>query len=135
MINISENCCSCPTFYVTPLCKYVKISSKIYGSKIQIATKARTIFKINGIKSCYYVIKAPVNRKVKITILLGQSKLTPTCQSGSGLCIKFLKNRIISPAVFCGETNDYLIFEGRDVIIHYVGKSETEFYSIVYENI
>uniref|UniRef100_A0A0N5CHB1 Metalloendopeptidase n=1 Tax=Strongyloides papillosus TaxID=174720 RepID=A0A0N5CHB1_STREA len=83
--------CKCPTFYSPPICKYVKLSPKTCGNKVKMARKERNILKISGVKSCYYLIKAPVNYKVNITILSGQSKLTPICQPGSGLNIKFLK--------------------------------------------
>uniref|UniRef100_A0A0N5BK28 Metalloendopeptidase n=1 Tax=Strongyloides papillosus TaxID=174720 RepID=A0A0N5BK28_STREA len=134
----SNNCrvCKCPTFYSPPFCYLLKRSPKICGSRVKIATRTTKTFKINGIKSCYYVIRALPNRRVKITILSGQSKLTPICQPGSGLNIKFLKNRVVSPVAFCGKIKNYIITsEGKDVAIHYAGKSKSDYYSIAYQQI
>uniref|UniRef100_A0A0K0EJH3 Metalloendopeptidase n=1 Tax=Strongyloides stercoralis TaxID=6248 RepID=A0A0K0EJH3_STRER len=128
--------CKCPTFYEPPFCKFVKNSHKKCGKKIRKASKRVKILKMKGIHDCHYILRAKENQTVEIIIKKARSKLSFVCQPGSGLNIKFLKNKALSPACFCGKTKNYTIrSEGREVVLRYVGKKSNDFFKLEYKSI
>ncbi|CEF69892.1 Astacin-like metalloendopeptidase [Strongyloides ratti] len=133
-----NNCkiCKCPTFYKPPFCKFVKKSPQKCGNKINLASKNYQTLKMKGIIDCYYILRAEENQKVEIIIKKAKSLLTQVCEPGSGLNIKFLKNKALSPACFCGRTTNYtIISEGREVVLRYAGKSNTDFFELQFKSV
>uniref|UniRef100_A0A0K0E400 Metalloendopeptidase n=1 Tax=Strongyloides stercoralis TaxID=6248 RepID=A0A0K0E400_STRER len=130
------NECKCPTFYEPPFCKFVKNSSPECGKKINKASKNAKTLKMEGIHDCHYIIRAKENQTVEITIKKANSELTPICQPGSGLNIKFLKNKALSPVCFCGETTNYVLkSEGSEVVLRYIGKLANDSFELDYRSI
>ncbi|CEF69893.1 Astacin-like metalloendopeptidase [Strongyloides ratti] len=133
-----NNCkiCKCPTFYEPPFCKYVKASPEKCGKKINLASKNYQTLKMRGIINCYYILRAEENQRVRIIIKKAKSLSTPICRPGSGLNIKFLKNKALSPACFCSYIQNYQITsQGREVIIRYAGRSARDFFVLQYKSI
>uniref|UniRef100_A0AAF5D367 Metalloendopeptidase n=1 Tax=Strongyloides stercoralis TaxID=6248 RepID=A0AAF5D367_STRER len=128
--------CKCPTFYEPPFCRFVKNSSPECGKKIRKATRNVKTIKMEGIHDCHYIIRAKENQTVEITIKKANSELTPICQPGSGLNIKFLKNKALSPVCFCGETTNYVLkSEGSEVVLRYIGKLANDSFELDYKSL
>uniref|UniRef100_A0A0N4Z5Y5 Metalloendopeptidase n=1 Tax=Parastrongyloides trichosuri TaxID=131310 RepID=A0A0N4Z5Y5_PARTI len=133
-----NNCkvCKCPTFYEGPLCSFVKNSLKICGQKILNVDKVPKIIQIKGKYDCYYVLKTTKGFRIRATIIDSYLLDMDPCPHGTGLDIKFLKDKTISPASFCGRKRNYVITSlSNDMLIHYTGKFQNHFFKLRYQSV
>uniref|UniRef100_A0A0N4ZZT6 Zinc metalloproteinase n=1 Tax=Parastrongyloides trichosuri TaxID=131310 RepID=A0A0N4ZZT6_PARTI len=116
------NECKCPRFYTGPLCGMIKPSDSGCGKSKYVADSKIQSFTLQGKRSCYIQIAAPVGFKVRITIESGQFTNYFVCIPGNGLEVKFLADKSVSGAVFCGKvTNKVMVSEKHVVVMRYVG--------------
>ncbi|CEF69894.1 Astacin-like metalloendopeptidase [Strongyloides ratti] len=134
-----NNCkiCKCPRFFTGVLCLKVKESDKSCGNVKYLATDKDKFIEAKGKKSCYFQIKAPPGFRIKLSIVnLLSIPDQFVCQPGSGLEIKYLADKTVSGALFCGrDMIKELNSEHNTVIMRYVGKTPFDKIKIKYRRI
>uniref|UniRef100_A0A0K0EVV7 Metalloendopeptidase n=1 Tax=Strongyloides venezuelensis TaxID=75913 RepID=A0A0K0EVV7_STRVS len=129
--------CKCPEFYTEPLCTKLLPSEKKCGPKRLFDTK-RTSQKliIGGTKTCYYQITAPKGRKVRLYIEKTKLPYAFVCQPDQGLEIKFLADKSVSGAMFCGKNSKMVIISENNVVaMKYVGLTSNSTIEIKYRDV
>uniref|UniRef100_A0A0N4Z2X6 Metalloendopeptidase n=1 Tax=Parastrongyloides trichosuri TaxID=131310 RepID=A0A0N4Z2X6_PARTI len=128
--------CKCPRFYTGKYCENLLPSDPTCGERVLIATDQFKEYTMEGKKSCYIQILAPVGFKVKLKLIEALFEESFVCEPGTGLEVKYYKDKSVSGAIFCGHvTNKVVISEYQTVIMRYVGKADNHKIKIKYERI
>uniref|UniRef100_A0A0N4Z2X7 Metalloendopeptidase n=1 Tax=Parastrongyloides trichosuri TaxID=131310 RepID=A0A0N4Z2X7_PARTI len=108
--------CKCPRFYTGRYCDRLLPSDSTCGKRKLIANIQPETFTMEGKKSCYIQILAPVGFKVRLEITEALFEESFVCEPGTGLEVKYYKDKSVSGAVFCGNvTNNVIFSEGQSV--------------------
>uniref|UniRef100_A0A0K0DV45 Metalloendopeptidase n=2 Tax=Strongyloides stercoralis TaxID=6248 RepID=A0A0K0DV45_STRER len=119
-----KNCsvCKCPRFFTGILCGQVFQYNDNCGNTILTATTTSKILNISGKKSCIFQITAPSGSKVQLTILSTKLPKRNPCPPIVGLEIKFLDDKSVSGATFCGVTKNVIIKSiDNSILLKYKG--------------
>uniref|UniRef100_A0A0K0EGV7 Zinc metalloproteinase n=1 Tax=Strongyloides stercoralis TaxID=6248 RepID=A0A0K0EGV7_STRER len=133
-----NNCslCKCPTFFAGKLCNKLKRSQRGCPKQNLISTVNRKNLSIQGIKSCIVRIIAPKRKRVKLHINNSQFTNFKVCEPFKGLEVKFLLDKSVTGARFCGsDRNKLIVSPGNSIILHYRGFKPTDKISITYKTV
>uniref|UniRef100_A0A0K0EVV2 Zinc metalloproteinase n=1 Tax=Strongyloides venezuelensis TaxID=75913 RepID=A0A0K0EVV2_STRVS len=114
--------CKCPPFYTGTRCTELFPSQRQCGATRLNAKNTDQPLIVNGIKTCYIQITAPLGRKVRLHIGELSFRDSFTCQPNKGLEVKFLADKSVSGALFCGRVvGGFITSENNVVVMKYVG--------------
>uniref|UniRef100_A0A0N5BN22 Zinc metalloproteinase n=1 Tax=Strongyloides papillosus TaxID=174720 RepID=A0A0N5BN22_STREA len=119
-----NNCkfCKCPEFFTGTLCTKLLPSHKQCGTTKLKTKSVDKQLTVNGIKTCYFQITAPIGRKVRLNIEITNLIDSFVCQPNKGLEVKFLADKAVSGAMFCGRNiGKILTSQNNVVVMKYVG--------------
>ncbi|CEG06151.1 Astacin-like metalloendopeptidase, partial [Strongyloides ratti] len=128
------NVCRCPTFFTGKLCRQlVKSQAGCPNQELKAIAQPKTLA-IRGKKSCIIRITAPLRSRIRLRINISQFTLFKVCEPFKGLEVKFLNDKSVAGARFCGlDRNKIILSEGNTVILHYRGMRPIDKVNIVYQ--
>ncbi|CEF70481.1 Astacin-like metalloendopeptidase [Strongyloides ratti] len=133
-----NNCsiCKCPHGYGGINCSNVAISDTNCSPSTLIATNQPKILTDFGIKNCFYRIKTDSNNKISIIVNSTNVYYYNPCWIGIGLEVKFLKDKTVTGAMFCGQVNvTNIITEDSEAMINYIGWYDVHNFTIIYQKL
>uniref|UniRef100_A0A0N5C6Z2 Zinc metalloproteinase n=1 Tax=Strongyloides papillosus TaxID=174720 RepID=A0A0N5C6Z2_STREA len=131
-----NNCarCKCPlNFYGTYCQNYVTSPSTTCGNQMLTANTTLQFLTITGALNCYFVINTTPGYVIRLNLISTSLVNNDPCFSGKGLEIKHKTDKTATGINFCG-VNSYQIFysESDSVLIHYVGTTATDSFTLTY---
>uniref|UniRef100_A0A0N5BTY0 Metalloendopeptidase n=1 Tax=Strongyloides papillosus TaxID=174720 RepID=A0A0N5BTY0_STREA len=128
--------CNCPAFFTGKLCTKLLPSDKKCGKTRFKSKYTNKLLIVKGIKTCYIKITAPRGRKVQLNILETNFRNSFVCQPNKGLEVKFLADKAVSGAMFCGRNfGKVLTSQNNVVVMKYVGLTPYSVIKIRYRNV
>uniref|UniRef100_A0A0N5BN26 Zinc metalloproteinase n=1 Tax=Strongyloides papillosus TaxID=174720 RepID=A0A0N5BN26_STREA len=125
-----------PAFYTGKLCTKLLPSDKKCGKTRFKSKYTNKLLIVKGIKTCYIKITAPRGRKVQLNILETNFRNSFVCQPNKGLEVKFLADKAVSGAMFCGRNfGKVLTSQNNVVVMKYVGLIPYSVIKIRYRNV
>uniref|UniRef100_A0A0N4Z572 Metalloendopeptidase n=1 Tax=Parastrongyloides trichosuri TaxID=131310 RepID=A0A0N4Z572_PARTI len=126
--------CKCPSFYGGRNCEQLLPSD---GSCPEQKYKASNVYQtlyVHGAKKCFFQLEADSGYKIKLILVRSVLPYSRVCQPNIGLETKFLQDKGVSGARFCGnDNNEVIISGGRFVTIGYFSGNQNNYFELKYK--
>uniref|UniRef100_A0A0N5CCJ3 Metalloendopeptidase n=1 Tax=Strongyloides papillosus TaxID=174720 RepID=A0A0N5CCJ3_STREA len=133
-----NNCfaCQCPNFFTGKLCNEIWPSPPSCGRiKLNATSRYKKLY-VYGRKKCLYEIVSPANKRIKLKIQYASLTKIDPCQRNNGLEIKYLTDKSVSGAMFCGVYRNAIIRTlSNKVYVYYVGLQKYHRVRMIYKSI
>uniref|UniRef100_A0A0N4ZJT1 Metalloendopeptidase n=1 Tax=Parastrongyloides trichosuri TaxID=131310 RepID=A0A0N4ZJT1_PARTI len=125
--------CICPYDYRDDDCSKLRIRSEC-GEQILTATGKLKSLNVEGRKTCVYDISAPKNKKIRISIKQVNTTKVDLCAPGSGLEVRYGKNKGTTGILLCGHYKKeiQLTSLSNEVSLVYYGR-RYNFFNLTYK--
>ncbi|EGT40663.1 hypothetical protein CAEBREN_20032 [Caenorhabditis brenneri] len=123
-----NNCnrCKCPEGFGGQLCEKVAVNIKACGASNLTATRSTQVIKAAGAKTCYYLIKAPTNKRVFFNLIKKAFPNYWQC-SGGYVEINYNGDFKLTGARYCFYEPTVSQSKHEELLVIYKGAEDSEF--------
>uniref|UniRef100_A0A0N5A147 Metalloendopeptidase n=1 Tax=Parastrongyloides trichosuri TaxID=131310 RepID=A0A0N5A147_PARTI len=130
-----NNCskCKCLPNFVGDRCEKLKENYEVCGPVLRYGFNKSSLLRINGIKSCNFRLKSFNGSKLRLLLESANLPKPTRCTTDTGFEVKYILDKSVLGATFCG-INYYRVLTsvGDDVIIHYKGDNENNYFKLFF---